>query len=248
MMPIAYIYPNALGTAPRWSNAFAKGCGGHVQSAPPFNVDAPIAFWGEPRLWREFVTARDKVPTWYYGDHAFFGRGRYYRCARNAMQFDGSTGDDDLARFRLFKISVKDWRSSGSHILLCPNSEEFLQHHGFAVGQWIKDSSAALRAHTDRPIRVRWKTDAKPLDEDLRDCWAVVTFTSNCAVLAALHGVPVICTAACAGLKMGSSDLSSIEHPAMPEGRERWAARLANRQWTLDEMSAGALWSAIGGV
>lgn len=248
MVPSVYLQTGATGTAPRWSAAFAKGCKGKVRGGSTFDRGRPFAFWGQPALWNEFVEVRDECPSWYYGDHAFFGRGRFYRCARNAMQFTGQSGNDDPARFRQFNIPVRDWRRAGGHILLCPNSEAFFRLHGFEPGQWVGETSAALRLSSDRPLRVRWKSEAvrRPLEEDLRDCWAVVTFVSNAAVTAALAGVPVFCTAECAGSTMGSGDLYQIEAPAMPEGRERWAARLANHQWTLDEMRSGALWNAIG--
>jgi hypothetical protein len=247
MSVAVYLEAGLTGTAPKWSAAFAKGCGGKV-TAPPFDPVRPFAFWGQPRLWREFVAARETCPAWYYGDHAFFGRGRFYRCAKGQLQFRGDDGDDDPARFRQFGVPVRDWRSGGSHILLCPNSEAFLSLQGFASGQWVSETIAAIRRHSDRPIRVRWKSEAvkRPLEEDLRNCWAVVTLVSNAAVMAILAGVPAFCTADCAGLTMGSGDLAAIEQPAMPEGRERWAARLANHQWTLDEMRRGALWNAIG--
>lgn len=247
-MPVAvYLEVGAIGTAPKWSAAFAQGCKGEVR-AVPFEQGRPFAFWGQPKLWKDFVAARETCRTWYYGDHAFLGRGRYYRCARNAMQFTGASGDDDPARFRSFNIPVRDWRKAGTHILLCPNSEAFFGLHGFAQGEWVKETIEKLREHTDRPIRVRWKREAaaRPLGEDIRDCWAVVTFVSNATVMAVLAGVPAFCTADCAGATMGSRELAVIEAPAMPEGRERWAARLANHQWTLEEMRAGALWNAIG--
>lgn len=243
-----YLKNGAIGTAPRWSTAFALGCKGKVAVGSSFECGRSFAFWGQPALWREFLTARGSSPSWYYGDHAFFGRGRFYRCARNALQFTGQSGDDDPTRFRQFNIPVEGWRKSGTHILLCPNSEAFFGLHGFKPGQWVGSAIASLSRYSDRPVRVRWKSDAaqRPLEEDLRDCWAVVTYASNAAVAGALAGIPVFCTGECAGLMMGSGDLSQIETPAMPEGRERWAARLANHQWTLDEMRCGALWNAIG--
>jgi hypothetical protein len=243
-----YLKRGAIGTAPRWSEAFAKGCKGEVREGGTFQRGRSFAFWGQPALWQEFLAARAASPAWYYGDHAFFGRGEFYRCARNAMQFTGQSGDDDPARFRCFNIPIRNWRRSGSHILLCPNSEVFLGLHGFEPGQWVRETSAVVRRYSDRPVRVRWKSGSvqRPLEDDLRDCWAVVAFVSNAAVMAALAGVPVFCTASCAGLAMGSRDLSQIEAPATPEGRERWAARLANHQWTLGEMRSGALWNAIG--
>ena len=249
MLIAVYLEPGVSGTAPKWSQAFARGCGGELKCMRRFDAGRPFAFWGQPQLWREFLAAKGTAGTWFYGDHAFFGRGRYYRCARNAYQFAGDVGEDDPARFRQFGIPVRDWRAGGSHILLCPNSETFFGLHGFAPGQWLAETTAQIRRHSDRPIKVRWKSDAadRPLVEDLKDCWAVVTFMSNAAVIGILAGVPAFCTAACAGRTMGSGDLAAIERPAMPEGRERWAARLANHQWTLDEMRAGALWNAIGG-
>jgi hypothetical protein len=243
-----YLEQGAVGAAPKWSAAFAKGCHGEVRDGATFGRGLPFAFWGQPALWQEFLVAREESPSWYYGDHAFFGRGRFYRCVRNAMQFTGRSGNDDPARFRRFNITVRDWRRTGRHILLCPNSEVFFGLHGLEQGQWVRETTAVLRRYSDRPVRVRWKSDTAqlPLEDDLRDCWAVVVFVSNAAVGAALAGVPVFCTAECAGLTMGSGDLSQIEAPAVPDGRERWAARLANHQWTLDEMRAGALWNAIG--
>lgn len=248
MSVAVYLEAGLTGTAPKWSTAFAKGCGGRVTS-PPFDRGVPFAFWGQPRLWRQFVSARATCPAWYYGDHAFFGRGRFYRCAKGQLQFRGESGNDDPARFRAFGIPVRDWRSIGSHVLLCPNSEAFFALQGMAAGQWISETTAQIRQHTDRPIKIRWKSEAaeRPLEQDLTDCWAVVTFVSNAAVVAVLAGVPAFCTTDCAGATMGSRALAAIEQPAMPEGRERWAARLANHQWTLDEMRRGALWNAIGG-
>jgi hypothetical protein len=243
------VYADDCGvTSPKWSRAFAIGCGGRVVHGGPFDPSQPFAFWGSPKLWGYFIEALERVPAWYYGDKGFFGRGQYFRCARNAMQFDGASGDDDPRRFRRFNIPIKDWRASGSHILICPNSEVFFGLHGFARGEWIARTVEMLRRYTDRPLRVRWKADAvkRPLEHDLKGCWAVVTFVSNAAVFAALAGVPVFCTGPCAGLTMGSNDLTAIERPVFPQVREAWAARLANNQWTLDEMRRGLLWQSIG--
>lgn len=234
-------------TSPRWSQAFARGCGGKVQNGGPLR-DGPVAFWGTPKLWDLYEQAVAEQRTYYYGDHAYFGRNQFFRCTKNAKQHTGLTGNDDPARFRSFNIPVKDWRKEGSEILLCPNSETFFRLHKMDAQQWIEDVTAELRKYTDRPIVLRWKTDAKekPLSEALKTAWAVVTFTSNAAVEGILAGVPAICTAPCAGLSMSTDDLSKIENLPMPEGREQWAARLANNQWSLDEMRRGYLWRAIG--
>lgn len=239
-------YAGAMtGTAPKWAQAFAKGCGGEWQLGGPLRAGA-VAMFGHPDLEPMLWGAQAEGRTWYYGDHAYFGRGRFYRCTRNAMQHGGREGDADPQRFLSFGIPVKPWRKSGSHIVLCPNSESFLSRYG--VPNWVDETVAALKAVTDRKIVLRWKAraDRHPLAADLVDAWAVVTFTSNSAVEAVLAGVPAVCTAPCAGAAMSGTNLHEIEAPVMPDGRLAWAARLANNQWTLEEMAAGRLWRAIG--
>lgn len=244
-MKVTAYSAGAEGTSPKWVKAFAAGAGCASQTGGPLR-DGAVAMFGSPHLEPMLFQAIAEGRTWFYGDHAFFGRGQYYRCGRNEYQFDGLSGDDDPARFRRFGIPIKEWRKSGSHILLCPNSESFL--HRYGSPDWVKDVSAVLRGYTDRKIKVRWKRDAdrRPIAVDLADAWAVVTFTSVAGVDAILAGVPAFATRACAALSLGSCDLSMIETPTMPNGREAWAARLANRQWNLDEMARGDLWRAIG--
>lgn len=244
MIPLTYIGSMA-GTAPAWGRAFAKGCGGEWQFGAPLR-DGAVAMFGHEKLEPMLRQAQAEGRTWFYGDHAYFGRGRFYRCTKGAMQHAGLEGEADPRRFMQFGIPVKPWRKAGSHIVLCPNSESFLARYG--VPNWVDDTVAALRAVTDRKIVLRWKTHAerRPLAADLVDAWAVVTFTSNSAVEAVLAGVPAFCTAPCAAAAMSSADLQAIEAPVMPDGRLAWASRLANNQWTLEEMAAGQLWRAIG--
>ena len=238
------VYWKGTGTAPLWAKAFANGCpGAEVQEGGPLR-DGPVAMFGHPQLEPMLDQARQANRRWYYGDHGYFGRGRFYRCTVNALQHDGLQGNDDPKRFRSFRVPVRDWRKSGGHILLCPNSPSFLERHGHA--NWVEATTRELRSHSDRNIRVRWKDSRTPLVADLRDCWSVVTFTSNAAVEAVLAGIPVFATVHCAASAMGLSDLSKIETPAMPADREAWAARLANNQWALAEMARGDLWRAIG--
>lgn len=236
------------GTAPKWSAAFARGCGASWALYAGRDVvgDAGLACFGHPSLEPLLFDLKRRGVPFYYGDHAYFGRGRFYRCTKNAWQHAGLEGDVDRARFASFGIPVRDWRSRGSHIVIAPNSQPFLERHG-APG-WVEQTMAELRRLTDRPLRLRWKKDAelRPLSDDLVGAWALVTFTSNAAVEAILAGIPAICTAPCAGASMGGTSLQAIEAPLMPEGRLEWAQRLANNQWTLEEMAAGQAWRAMG--
>lgn len=239
----AYAAHARTGTSPKWIDAFAAGAKCGKQVGGPLR-EGDVALFGHPELEPLLKEAKDTGQNWYYGDHGFFGRGQFYRCSRNEYQFDGLSGDDDPARFRRFGIPVKEWRKTGSHVLLCPNSADFMRR--FGAPNWIDETVKELRRFTDRPLRVRWKHDSRPIRLDLADCWAVVTFTSNAGVDAVLAGVPVIATRKCAALSMGCGDLSKIESPVTPDGREQWAARLANHQWTLAEMARGDLWRVLG--
>lgn len=242
MSVTAYAGHISLGTSPQWVAAFASGAKCRKQIGGPL-LPGDVALFGHPELEPLLHEAKEQGRNWYYGDHAFFERGQFYRCAKNSYQFDGLSGDDDPSRFRKFGIPVKDWRKNGSHVLLCPNSVDFLRR--FGAPNWVDRTVSELRKVTDRPIRVRWKHDTTPISRDLKGCWAVVTFTSNAGVDAVLAGIPVFATRACAALSMGAGDLSDIEQPVMPEGRERWAARLANHQWSLAEMAKGDLWRVL---
>jgi hypothetical protein len=232
-------------TSPKWCAAFARGCGGEIVRDCRLRPGA-IAIYGSPKLWPIINRAIAEDRDWYYGDNAYFGRGKYYRVTRGAIQHTGE-GQADPARFLSFNIPIKDWRKRGSHILLCPQSEAFFELHGFKPGEWVEKTTRELRKHTDRQIKVRLKADAKiaPIARALNDCWAVVTFTSNSAVDAVLAGIPAFTTGRCAASRMTLSDLSKIESPAFPKGRLEFAAVLAANQWTIDEMASGKCWKDL---
>jgi hypothetical protein len=241
-MPVVYSVQQE-GTSPRWCAAFARGCGSRVVPHSQGLQPGPVAAFGSPRLWGLLQQARAQGRDWYYGDHGYFQRGRYYRCTRGAYMHDGR-GQSDGRRLRAHGVRVQPWRRGGGHVLVCPPGEVFCGLHGMDAESWLGGTLNKLAAHTDRPVQVRAKSEARhrPLSVDLRDCWALVTFMSNTAVEAVLAGVPVFCTGQCTGLTMGRGDLSKIEEPAKPEGRRQWAAVLADQQWTLEEMSRGMLW------
>jgi hypothetical protein len=124
-----------------------------------------------------------------------------------------------------------------------------------------RDGSATARL-TDRPIVYRPKPNgigARPIDgtvwgkgpllaEALVGCHAVVAHHSNAAVDALLAGVPCVCPDGVASL-LRAPDLTEIEQPPMPDGREQWAYDLAWTQWSVEEIERGrriAIWSRRG--
>lgn len=235
------------------ASAFASGVPCPLLVGAGKLMDGPMFTYGCLRgLDKLLKAAHARGSDWYYGDNGYFRPGHYdghYRITRNAYQHDGSGPADAGAidRWRALGLSIRPWRTTGRHVLVCPPGQAYGTWKGFDAGSWAQRTLAELPEHTDRPIHVRTKDSRTPLARELRDCWCLVTHSSNVAVEALLAGVPVICTDACAAQSMGRTRLADIENPLLPDDRERWAARLAANQWTLDEMRSGRCWSDLNG-
>lgn len=250
MTPVTYFAPDEI-TSPKFAYAFARGCGGAITAETEL-FDGPVALFGSPSRWPVLRAAQDIGRDWFYGDHGYFGRktlygGGYYRVTRNGYQHDG-TGEYPPDRFLAFHREVMPWRSTGSHVLVCPNSDTHFELHGLSGPKWLRDTLDVLRQHTDRELVVRWKNSKGPIKDALVDAWACVVYSSAAALDALIAGVPVFVTAPfAAGARMGLSDLAKIESPIYPDDREPFMWAIANQQWTLSEMIAGQAWSALRG-
>ena len=244
-IPTAYAVPGEH-SSPRVAAAWAQGCGGAVETRDRPRP-GPVALFGSPQRWRLLAQARAEGRTWYYADHGYFGRGRYYRITRDAFQLGvGATlwarSDPGAASARLEALGVEiaPWRETGGHVLLCPPDPAFARLFNFDAAAWTRHVSAALRAVSPRPIRRRDRlAQRRLLAEDLEGAWALVTYRSNAAVEALCAGVPVICTGPCAARALGGRSLAEIEDPPRPLWRRGWAEALAANQWTLEEIAAG---------
>lgn len=242
--------------ARRTCEAFAQGvraAAGYEKAAAihdnvPAKLDDGMAvFYGVrpcvSHLFRECkVSGRDFA----YIDNSYLDATREarFRVTKNALQHDGSgtsTGD----RFRALGLSVAPWRRSGRgrNVLVCLQSPEFMA----CVADdpdWSRWVVTAIREQTDRPIVLRAKGSAIPLADALRDAWVVVTWSSAAAVQALLAGVPVCVTPTSAAHRF-TTPLDEIDRPRMVDGREEWAAVLADNEWTLDDFRSGECWRAL---
>jgi len=245
-IPVSYV-AHGENTSPIFCSNFSKGCGGMtVQSNELY--PGPISLFGSAQLWKSILLqAIAEKRDWYYGDHAYFGRMKYYRITKNRFQHDG-IGKPDYGRLKRFNIEIKNWKDYGHHIVICPPDQRFADLFGFSADAWLRHICYELRRFTNRRLIIRDRRNLDtipPLEEHLRDSWALVTHMSNAAVESVLEGIPVFCTGECAGVTMGTSDLSKIETPERPDWREKWAATLAANQWTMDEMHRGECWRSI---
>lgn len=86
------------------------------------------------------------------------------------------------------------------------------------------------------------------LDEDLEEAGVCVTYSSGSSIDAILRGVPVITVdAGNLAYDISSRRITDITHPILASTQEveEWLHRLANSQWTTDELSNGTAWTHL---
>ena len=225
--------------------AFAAGCGGRVASTTVEQLEpGAVAFYGVrpgwSHLWRQAQIERRDI---YYLDNAFWDDAREvkFRVGRNVVQMYEFPKRD----YPPFRRPIARWREGGDHIVVCPQSSEFMVCVERFSEHWTDWIARRLRMYTTRPIVIRTKRDRRPLADDLRNAWAVVTHTSAAANEAIVAGIPAFTTGLCAATPMSNQDVAHIERPRCPDGREQWAAAVAAHEWTLEEMANGTCWKAL---
>ena len=164
-------------------------------------------------------------------------------------------------------LQPKHTKKNG-YILVCANSLV-----GTSAGdnhdQWINDMLVQIREHTDRKIVVRhhprtYRSKKKistfkvnslpnmevrkafiPINKDLKDAYAVVTYNSNAAIEATIAGKPTfVFDEGSMVYNLVNTDISLIENPKLPV-RKQWAHDLAYAQWSLEEMKSGLAWKHL---
>lgn len=144
-------------------------------------------------------------------------------------------------------FEMKPWRKTGSHVILALPGEHYGRAMGLDMEAWISTSMKRLQGVTDRRIRCRHKLTSMPLATDLRDCWAVMTHSSNIAVDAVLAGIPVFVAPTNPAAPVGNLDIADIERPLMPD-RAAWFDSLMAQQFSLPEMRSGFAREMLGRV
>jgi len=159
-------------------------------------------------------------------------------------------------RFNALGIEVKPWKQ-GDFLLLCGQVPWDASVDHIDMMKWLDDAVIEIRKVTDRPIIFRPHPSFKqamvgrtlyskePLEKDLKDAWAVVTFSSNTGVEAAIAGVPVFAfDEGAMALPVANTKWTELEDPRMPD-RTQWLNNLAYCQWTPDEMREGLPWKHL---
>lgn len=253
--PVTYFVPTEL-TSPKFARAFSTGCMGRSTTDLSTLEDGSLAAFCTPAIWPLLDQAIADNRDYYYGDHGWYKRGKYYRVAKNAVQFQPT--DADLRSARPFRYDLHgyetapDWREGGHSIVICPNSHVYMRRFGLDAHEWAVDMAREIGRRTSRPIIIRWKAGAaaRPLYLDLHSAHCVICFSSGAAVEALQYGVPILTAAPWAATyRMGltGEQIDQIDQPFKPdtEVRMRFLWSLAEHQWTLAELAAGSAWKTL---
>jgi hypothetical protein len=172
---------------------------------------------------------------------------------------------------RNLKLDLKDYRTTGDHILLCLQRNGGWSMDGVDVQDWAIQTIQTLRHYTDRPIVVRahpgdkasrqyldprnenyklqrfgitLSEPGRTLEQDLQNAWAVVNYNSSAVVGAAIEGYPVFVTDPDRSQckDIANTDLSKIENPEL-HNRLPWVERISMFHWNFEELSNGSCWN-----
>ena len=189
----------------------------------------------------------------YYMDTGYFGNGRWkewHRIVKNNLQH-GEIVSRPSDRFEQFGKKFTPWRRTGRNILLALPDEKPCKFYGINRDQWVADTVAMIKQHTDRPVVIRERAP-KRIDRVLgdtlaaaldRDVFALVTFNSVAATESIFLGIPAFTLApANAASPVALQDLSKIETPYYADSHklQAWAAHLAYGQFHIDELKNGS--------
>ena len=168
-------------------------------------------------------------------------------------------------------LTLKDYRTNGNHILICAQRNKGWSMGRSDVQDWIIQTIAEIKKHTNRPIVIRLHPGDKEtkrifkaglplcrvkfdygvtlshnenLLDDLKNCWAAVNYNSSPVVGAAIEGIPIFVMDPLNSQckDVANTDLSKIENPLMPD-RQPWVERLSMFHWNFDELKSGECWA-----
>ncbi len=140
-------------------------------------------------------------------------------------------------------------RTKGKHILICGQRSIGEVKMRSPYG-WEDDVQKEIRQTTDRPIKVRphpgRHKDLGPLDEDLRNAWAVVVWSSNCTTEALLQGFPVFYSAPHIVHQGGALPLkgANLENPEFGNRLQSFI-NMSWAQWSVGELEKGTPWQFL---
>ena len=144
-------------------------------------------------------------------------------------------------------VNIYDWYKNAVRTIRKVTDRRIVFRHHPRI---IKDREGHSRVGKDKANLAKILKDVKNfersknflLEDDLKNCWAAVGFTSNASVYAVISGIPLFAgDEANMAWPVANHKLEDIEKPQLPN-RSDWANRLAYSQWTCAEMIDGLTW------
>jgi hypothetical protein len=239
-------------------NRFAEGSGGvcvSYQQALEYPTTNPWCIRGM-KFTAGVQQCWNTGRTFYYIDNGYFGNLRtktYFRIIKSHVHDIRDVIDRPRDRLDSCEIQLKKL-TPGRKILLAPPSLKSLTMWNMTPEQWIEDTVAEIKKHSDRPIEIRLKRprgerlQENTMEEELADdVHCLVTYNSVAAVEAVMLGKPAFVLGPNAARAVSNLDLSSLETPWFPGNDERdaWLRHLSYSQFTFAEMSNGYAWRIL---
>lgn len=171
----------------------------------------------------------------------------YHRVVFNNLQHNQIVSRP-ADRWERLGIKIQSWRRTGSKILIAAPDEKPCVFYGINLEQWITQTVATIKQHTDRPVEIRQRNPDRRarvknnLESVLDGVHAVVTFNSIAATESILAGVPAFVLAPCnAAMPVANTDLTQIDAPTYADQTlvHAWAHHLAYGQFHNDELKNG---------
>jgi hypothetical protein len=164
-------------------------------------------------------------------------------------------------------FDLKPWRQTGDHILICLQRNGGWSMGGLDVMSWCNSVINRIKKYSNRHIIVRAHpgdkkaktylklhhpnlsiSTSQSILDDLKNCWAAITYNSSPGVAAAIEGIPVFVTdpnpRGSQAYDVANTDLSKIETPAMPE-RQQWIEKISMCHFNFDDLRSGVAWNVI---
>jgi len=196
-------------------------------------------------------------------ERGYFGN----RMKMTSLGFNGLNGRAEFLnanspadRWQKIGLVYADWKTRGDYILIMGQVMGDASIKNIDFIHWIRSAHYEMSLLYDLPIVCRphplqtadhrhapchdfANISTKPLAEDLKHAFCVVTFNSNSGVDAAMAGVPVI---ACdPGSMAWPIAAQKIREPLRRPSRKQWAHDLAYCQWSELELKDGIAWDHL---
>jgi hypothetical protein len=212
-----------------------------------------------------FVYATEKNKPHHYLRYSFNGV-----FPNTGIYFDDNP---DPSRWRQISndlnIKLEADKRNGKHILVCVQRAGGWSMGKKDLGQWCLEVVNDIRRYSDRPIVLRLhpgdkKTlgaippaikqlamrpditlspSTKHINEDLKNCWAVVNHNSSSIVAPLIQGYPAFITdpikSQCA--EVSHKGFRELENPSTFD-RLKWLERISMFHWKFSELENGSAW------